>query len=96
MRVRFHEYARREYLDAIRFLRDDDQQKAKDFVADVRQTVERIRLRPLAGTPAEFGTRRRYLLKFRYTIFYRIMDGEIEILAVMHQSRGPGYWYNRV
>jgi plasmid stabilization system protein ParE len=96
MRVRFHEYARREYLDAIRFLRDDDQQKARDFLADVRLTVEHIRLSPYAGTPAEFGTRRRYLEKFRYTIFYRIIEDEIEIMAVMHQSRGPGYWYNRV
>jgi len=96
VKSRFHEYARREYLDAVRYLRADDPKKAKNFIADVRNTVRRIEQRPESGSPGELGTRRKYLRKFHYTVIYRIQDGEIEILAVTHHRREEGYWYNRL
>ncbi|MDB6076792.1 MAG: Plasmid stabilization system protein [Akkermansiaceae bacterium] len=33
--------------------------------------------------------------KFRYALVFRIRDDEIQVLAVMHQSRKPGYWKER-
>jgi len=33
--------------------------------------------------------------KFRYNLVFRIRGEEIQILAVMHMSRRPGYWKKR-
>jgi hypothetical protein len=33
--------------------------------------------------------------RFPYLVFYRILDADIEIVAVAHEKRRPGYWTNR-
>jgi plasmid stabilization system protein ParE len=39
--------------------------------------------------------RRLPLRRFPYSIVYRPSNDRIEIVAVAHQSRKPGYWRNR-
>lgn len=33
--------------------------------------------------------------KFRYSLVFRVRGSEIQILAIAHMSRKPGYWKNR-
>lgn len=65
------------------------------FVAEFERTANFVLANPLMG--AEFrGTRRRYILRrFPYSIIYRITADELQILAVAHHRRRPGYWANR-
>jgi len=48
------------------------------------------------AAPVVRGTVRRKLLRrFPYSLLYTLRPGEIRILAVMHQSRRPFYWWGR-
>ena len=41
--------------------------------------------------------RRRYLLRrFPYLVVYRTFDAAIQIIAIAHGRRRPGYWQERV
>lgn len=39
--------------------------------------------------------RKRLRRPFRYSIIYRVQQDDVLVLAVMHQSRRPGYWAAR-
>jgi hypothetical protein len=44
-----------------------------------------------------FGTRHYPLARFPFSIIYRLKDDElIEIVALMHHKKKPGYWAGRV
>ena len=42
------------------------------------------------------GTRRALLGRFPYFVVYRERSRKIEIIAVAHAKRRPGYWARRV
>jgi len=44
----------------------------------------------------EAGTRRYLLKNFPYYLIYREINNEIEVVAVMHERRRPGYWRHRL
>jgi toxin ParE1/3/4 len=35
------------------------------------------------------------LQRFPYVVFYREVDDRVEVIAVAHGAREPGYWRNR-
>jgi len=43
-----------------------------------------------------WGTRRLVLQEFPFSIIYREKTDEVEIIAVAHAKRRPGYWKRRV
>jgi len=43
----------------------------------------------------EAGARRALLNDFPYSVIYRIKGDVVEIVAIMHQRRKPGYWADR-
>lgn len=54
----------------------------------------------IAGAPeryplTRFGRRRFVLVSYPYDIVYRVTQNEIEIMAIAHHARRPGYWRNR-
>jgi len=46
---------------------------------------------PEIGTICQNGMRRFKLGKFRYNIYYRVKEMEIEILGIWHTSRGTEF-----
>lgn len=40
--------------------------------------------------------RRASLTRFPYKVIYLDLDGRVEILAVSHNRRRPGYWTGRI
>lgn len=65
------------------------------FVAEFERGADFLLANPLIGTPFR-GTRRRYVLRrFPYSIIYQATADEIQILAVAHHRRKPGYWTKR-
>ena len=46
--------------------------------------------------PPRLGARGYMLKRFPYDIVYRLVgDGELEVVAVAHHKRRPGYWAKR-
>jgi toxin ParE1/3/4 len=65
------------------------------FAAEVRDAVQSI-----ASDPTRLPTlgpgRHFYLLKrFPYLVVYRVLQTRVEVLALSHASRRPGYWEHR-
>lgn len=50
---------------------------------------------PMLGTDAKADARTPPMSRFPYTLVYRIEGEVIHDIALMHQSRTPGYWRGR-
>ena len=66
------------------------------FMAELDQTLEQIAEFPEAGTPYFNSTRRRLLRRFPFSVVYRKERRKLEVVAVAHSSRRPGYWQERM
>jgi plasmid stabilization system protein ParE len=67
------------------------------FVSCVEEIVGRIEASP-AGFPIWDGDRRfrrAVAQRFPYVIFFRELPDSIEVTAVAHAAREPGYWLKR-
>ena len=50
---------------------------------------------PLLGALWLHGKRRLVMRHFPYSVIYTVVGEVIQVLAVAHPSRRPGYWRNR-
>ena len=72
---------------------------AAAFVAEVEDAIKTLPLSPNTWPVIEAPQIRRYLLKrFPYSIYYRWEPepDRVSIYAIMHFSRRPGYWRDRL
>ena len=66
------------------------------FIDEFERMVGLIIEHPAIGTPYEAGTRRVLFDRFPYAVVYREKPAaSLELIAVMHLHREPGYWRGR-
>ena len=96
----FHPGASQEYLTATQYyLEHASALIAAAFVAEVETAIQTLRTAPTRWAVIEEPQIRRYLLtRFPYSIYYRYKpdNDRVSIYAVMHTSRRPGYWRDRL
>ena len=92
MRLYFSEAASRELDETFVYFEQQQTDLGYRFVAEVDEALARIRNQPLAWHPLGKDLRRCHLRHFRYGVIYRICNEQVEILAIAHDSRRPGYW----
>ncbi len=68
----------------------------EDYLSELESAVEAISELPDTWPKFRKGFRRFLLSKFPFSVIYRTKNGAIFIVAVMHNSRKPGYWYERI
>lgn len=95
MRVKLHPMARAELHDARNWYLGRSAVSATAFSSTIDNAIWRISYSPHSFPRAEYGTRKLILQRFPFSIFYRIREFEIEVVAVAHQKRRPGYWSDR-
>ena len=95
MRLYFAAAAREELDAAFEYFELRQTCLGYRFIAEVDEALLRIRNQPLAWHPLGKYLRRCHLKHFRYGLIYRLRGEQVEILAVAHDSRRPGYWRNR-
>lgn len=88
--------ARVELLDALHWYRDRSPGAAESFVRAVERAEQAIQSDPETWSQHTYGTRRYSLHRFPYVLVYRVLLTRIEILAVAHGRRKPGYWRDRL
>lgn len=93
---RYHPAARAEARRAVKFYRNDSAAVAERFVDFLDSAIQLVVTDPLIGHPAKGGCRQKVFTIFPYTLIYRSVEDEIQIVAVMHQRRKPDYWLKRV
>jgi toxin ParE1/3/4 len=81
-----------EYYESVR------QGLGAEFYLSYKDAERLILENPKLFAFIESEIRRVLLNKFKYAVYYHIIEDktEIEILAVVHTSRDPDYWRKRV
>lgn len=93
--VRFHPAADEDLLEAIDWYMARSATAAAGLVREIEHALARIGEAPERYPLTRFGRRRFVLLNYPYDVVYRILAGEVEIIAVAHHSRKPAYWRGR-
>lgn len=96
MRYDFHPEARVEYLEPVAYYESRQAGLAARFTIDVERTIQRIVEAPARWRKIEGDIRRCLAHTFPYGVLYSVEGGHVLILAVMHHSRTPDYWRNRL
>ncbi len=67
----------------------------EDFLAGVSTVIESLMAYPERFPIVHRQTRRVHLRRFPYSLFYRIIDDQIIVVACMHGRRHPRRWQSR-
>jgi len=93
--VRLHPGADGELIAATAWYVERSATAAAAFVREVEHAIARIVAGP-ERYPLTFRGRRRFvLLNYPYDVVSRVFETEIEIIAIAHHARKPGYWRHR-
>lgn len=69
---------------------------AEGFREELRHAVEMVSTAP-GRWPRFSGRTRRYVFpRFPYSLVYRMFVNDVEVVAVAHGKRRPGYWRSRL
>lgn len=97
MKYYFHPEALQEYSEAIQYYSDISPSLASAFIIQIENGIANILQFPQAWHPIEQDIRRCLIKRFPFGIYYTIEDDHsIIIQAVMHLSRKPNYWKDRI
>ena len=96
MRTFYQPAALEEFREAIIWYGEvAGQRQAEALDREISAKLALLKDHPLIGTPGVGGSRWMPLRRFPYTLHYRVVGDVIDILAVAHQKRRPGYWRQR-
>lgn len=94
--VVFHDDAREEYREAIRYYFEIDPDLQASFRTEVRQQLRVIADNPELFNVRRYGVRRANLERFGlYYIAYTLWKGRVIIVAIGHARKRPYYWRRR-
>ena len=94
-KIRWHKEARLEAEVAANFYREKQRGLEVRFLDSLEDAVRRIQRHPMMYRKVEGDLRKCKLPHFPYGVIYRVRPESIEIIAVMHIRRAPGYWKQR-
>jgi plasmid stabilization system protein ParE len=95
MRVLWHREARIEADEAASFYGGRQPGLDRRFLDILEDALHRIRRRPNMYPKVEGDIKKCRLPRFPYGVIYRTRSETVEILAIMHLKREPGYWKAR-
>ncbi|HEY5626897.1 MAG TPA: type II toxin-antitoxin system RelE/ParE family toxin [Nitrospira sp.] len=93
--VVFHPDAVDEAHAARMWYAERSQSAADSFLAELDLGIEFIADAPERWPLFVNGTRRYLFHRFPFQIVYRVMNDRVEVVAVAHGRRRPGYWKKR-
>ena len=94
--VRAHPLAEREADTAFNRYLEQSRGVAFGFDEELREAYRILRARPLICPPYLHGTRRVILTRYPFSVVFRERLHDIQIVALAHAKRRPGYWASRL
>jgi plasmid stabilization system protein ParE len=98
--VRISEEADAEMVEAARWYETHRAGLGSDFLDAVDTAVTRLAEAPRLGSPVpgvpDETIRRRPVHRFPYHVVYVELSDRIQVLAIAHDRRRPGYWAGRL
>lgn len=96
MRYAFHPEACNEYRDSAAFYAAARPGLGAEFTREIESVIEQICAAPERWRLFEQDVRRCLTRRFPFAVLYTVEDDFILIVAVMHNSRKPGFWRHRI
>jgi hypothetical protein len=94
-RATFHPEAEAEMIASARWYEERSSGLGQQFLTEVESALQRVAATPEAWAIVEGDIRQHLLHRFPFGILYRDKHNGIDVLAVMHLRREPGYWSHR-
>ncbi len=94
--VGFLEEASAEYEAAFEWYFTRSEASAANFSSELARAIGMIAEAPQRWPAGPYGTRKFLLHRFPYAVIYRELPSTIQVLAVAHGHRRPGYWKTRI
>lgn len=93
--IRLHREAIAEGFEAEAHYAAESAEVALRFRRALADGLAKIASTPLRWPQDEDGFRRYKLIGFPYLIFYEPLGDDIQVFAIAHGARKPGYWHDR-
>ncbi len=87
--------AERDLLDAATWYEQQRQGLGHEFLNQVEAVFPTIRETPQIYPIVHRNTRRAVIRRFPFCVYYRLEEGTIIVVAVLHASRNPRRWKDR-
>jgi toxin ParE1/3/4 len=94
--LEIHPAALEEFKSALTWYLERSESSAGRFVAEVDRAIDFVIKSPGRWPSGEHATRKFVLQRFPFAIIYREKETVVQVLAVAHGHRRPGYWKNRL
>lgn len=94
-RIEFHPEAAEEIVGAHEWYEVRSPVAANAFTFELNRALETVLDAPERWPTDRFGLRRYLLHRFPFCIVYRLKEQVVEVIAVAHLRRKPGYWRTR-
>lgn len=91
-----HPAALAELKSAVAWYQERNQTAALNFVAELDRVVALVTASPGRWPRGEHGTRKFVLQRFPFAVIYRERESDVQVLAIAHGHRRPGYWKKRL
>lgn len=93
----FHPAAEAEHLESVAYFESKRPGLGAYYLSDFEEVMVRARDAPRRfPVESEPDIRRIRMKHFPYTVYFRESGGTVQVLAVAHHRRRPGYWLGRL
>ena len=94
--LQIHPAALAELKSAVAWYRERSHIAALNFVAELDRAVDLVIASPDRWPSGEHGTRKFVLQRYPFAVIYREKEIAVQVLAIAHGRRRPGYWNERL
>ena len=95
MRLIFHPEVKEEVKASYDWYQEQAEGLGDDFLNELEASYDAICELPTTWPKFKKGFRRFLLSKFPFSVIYQVSENTVYVVAIMHNSRKPGYWRNR-
>jgi len=95
MKIEFHPDAVNELIAAAQYYEEQQIQLGKRFLDSIDEALSFLKQNPSIWRPDHLGRRKQRVKQFPYLIIYKYEREQIDVLAIAHAKRKPGYWKAR-
>jgi len=96
MQIKFLEAAENDLSDAVAFYNFSQENLGYEFLDEIGRALKRIIDFPDAWPMLSKQTRRCHMNRFPYGIIYRMNNGFLLIISIMHLHAEPDKWKKRL
>ena len=96
MQLRFFEEADQEVEEHRAWYRERNESAEAGFLGEVDHAIEQVIAAPHQWPRFLSGTRRYVFPKYPFSLIYIVENDTINVVAIAHESRKPGYWRKRL